>query len=126
MNAATRTQIRCIPATTNEVLLRFFGTLMPTLLLLKQAPRQFWRLWQDGQRTPSVEIADFIQAEVDDAGRVGDTLVFVHRWQNDTFDAVAFARAKVFLTQLTRLIKNAGYDTEPLFDGMPGGKAAQN
>lgn len=114
MNASVHSQIRCIPATTNEALLRLFGTLMPTLLLLKQAPKQFWQLWQAKQETPKVEITDFIQAEVDDLGRVGDTLVFVHRWYTDTFDAVAFARAKVFLTQLTRLVQTAGYKNEPL------------
>lgn len=114
MNASTHTKIRCLPATSNELLLRFFGTLMPTLLLLKQAPKKFWQLWQSRQKTPTMEIADFIQAEVEDLGRVGDTLVFVHRWHQDTFDAVAFARAKVFLTQLTRLVNKAGYNSEPL------------
>jgi hypothetical protein len=107
--------VRCVPATTNETLLRFFGTLMPALLLLKQAPGQLWSLWRTNQLPPEGTISDFIQAEVDDVGSMGNTLVFVHRWQSsDRFDAVAFARAKVFLHQLTRWLQAEGYQATPL------------
>ena len=108
-------EVRCIPATTNETVLRMFGTLMPALLLLKQSPGQAWSLWRAQRETPQAEIDDFIQSEVDDLGRADDTLVFVHQWRSpDQFDAIAFARAKVFLSQLTRLVEAAGYTAEPL------------
>lgn len=121
MTAAADLNIRCIPATTNKTVLRIFGTLMPSLLLLKQAPDQFWSLHRAMGQTPDGDIAEFLQAHTDDVGRVGDTLVFVHRWQSTAFDPVVFARAKVFLAQITRLVQREGYATtafDPLSPGV--------
>lgn len=121
MTTTVHVNIRCIPATTNKTLLRIFGTLMPSLMLLKQAPGQLWSLHRAMLQTPNVGIADFLQSQVDDVGRVGDTLVFVHHWRSTQFDPVVFARAKVFLTQITRMIRRAGYAAtafDPLSPGM--------
>jgi epoxyqueuosine reductase len=109
MTTAVHPNIRCVPATNNKALLRIFGTLMPSLLLLKQAPGTLWSLHQAMLQTPDGDIEEFLLANTDDAGRVGDTLVFVHRWQSTEFDPVMFARAKVFLAQMTRMVKRAGY-----------------
>ncbi len=110
----TRPEIQFIPLSTDEGRIRFFGTLMPTLLLLLRAPRAFFAFQIRRFFTPRRDIAEFIAAEADDAARVGDTLVFVHRWETLTFDPRAFARARLFLTQLTRMIRRAGYHAEPL------------
>lgn len=121
MSTATHPKIRCIPATSNETLLRIFGTVMPLLLLLKQSPRQFLALQQAQRQTPDADVLTFIQTGTDDVGRVGDTLVFVHRWQSVDFDPVVFARAKVFLAQVTRLVTQAGYEAtsfDPLSPGL--------
>jgi epoxyqueuosine reductase len=109
MTTAVHPNIRCVPATNNKVLLRIFGTLMPSLLLLKQAPGTLWSLHQAMLQTPDGDIEECLLANTDDVGRVGDTLVFVHRWQSTEFDPVMFARAKVFLAQMTRMVKRAGY-----------------
>ena len=121
MTTAVHPNIRCIPATPNKTLLRIFGTLMPSLLLLKQAPDQFWSLRRAMSQTPDDEIAEFLQANTDDVGQAGDTLVFVHRWPSTEFDPVVFAKAKVFLAQITRLVQQAGYAAtafDPLSPGI--------
>ncbi|MBK5969312.1 hypothetical protein CCR91_11140 [Thiorhodovibrio winogradskyi] len=87
---------------------------MPAILLLKASP---WRFVADqiaSRRTPSLSVTDFIASGCDDAGQVEDLWVFAHRWASVQFDPLAFARAKVFLNQLTRLVARAGYQAEPL------------
>jgi hypothetical protein len=118
MATTVEPRIRCIPATTNKTLLKIFGTLMPSLLLLKQAPGQFWALQRAMGQTPEGDIAEFVQTHTDDVGQVGNTLVFVHRWQSTDFDPVVFARAKVFLAQMTRMVQQAGYSATP-FENIP-------
>jgi epoxyqueuosine reductase len=120
MATTVEPRIRCIPATTNKTLLKIFGTLMPSLLLLKQAPGQFWALQRAMGQTPEGDIAEFVQTHTDDVGQVGNTLVFVHRWQSTDFDPVVFARAKVFLAQMTRMVQKAGYSATPFDPLSPG------
>jgi hypothetical protein len=97
---ADKPTIHFIPASTNEDRIRFFGTLMPALLLLKQSPLQFLRFQILTRLTPRADVADFIQSETDDVGQAGDVWLFIHRWHTDTFDAITFGLAKTF--QATR------------------------
>jgi epoxyqueuosine reductase len=120
MNTTAQLKIHCIPATRNKTLLRIFGTLMPSLLLLSQAPRQVWPLHKGLGQTPDEDIAQFLRSNTDDVGRIGDTIVFVHRWQSKNFDPVVFARAKVFLAQITRMIQREGYSTQGFNPLSPG------
>ncbi len=110
----TRPEIQFIPLSTDEGKIRFFGTLMPSLLLLKESPRAFLAFQIRQHLTPQQEVADFIATDADDAARLGDTLIFVHRWRSISFDPLAFARARTFLTQLARLVRREGYRAEPL------------
>ncbi len=115
-----RPDIRFIPMSTDADKIRFFGNLMPALLLLRQSPREFLSFQFRRRLTPRREVAEFIQAEADDAARIGDTLVFIHRWHTVKFDSLVFARARIFLEQLTRVVKRAGYSAEPLDPLSPG------
>ncbi len=110
----TRPDIRFIPVSTDEAKIRFFGTLMPALLLLKQAPLRFVQFQIATRWTPRRDIAAFIASEADDAARIGDTLIFVHRWHAVAFDPLTFARAKTFLARVTRMARRAGYTAEPI------------
>jgi len=106
----TRPEIQFIPLSTDDGKIRFFGTLMPALLLLKESPRAFLAFQIRRHLTPRREVTDFIAREgADDAARLGDTLIFVHRWRTLSFDPLAFARARTFLAQLTRLVRREGY-----------------
>jgi ferredoxin len=111
--------IEFVPMSTDERTIRFFGTLMPSLLLIKASPGRFVRHQFEKQSTPRLDVAAFVAAGVDDAARIddtalGNTLVFVHRWRSGEFDPFAFAQAKTFLARLTRLVRRAGYRTEPI------------
>lgn len=114
MTTASRSQIEFVPLSTDEDKIRFFGTLMPALLLLKASPVRFLQAQAARSLTPRTNVADLIASGADDAARVNDEIVFVHRWQSDTFDPFAFARAKTFLARITRLVRRAGYLAEPL------------
>jgi epoxyqueuosine reductase len=113
-NIQARPDIRFIPMSTDEDKIRFFGTLMPALLLLKQSPARFLQFQIALRSTPSRDIASFIAAEVDDAARVDDTIIFVHRWLSTDFDPFTFARAKTFLARVTRMVRRVGYVANPL------------
>ena len=63
--------------------------------------------------TPGQEIGAYLKEGTDDAGRVGDVLVFVHRWRSLKFDPFTFARANTFLVRLTRMIRWQGFAAEP-------------
>jgi epoxyqueuosine reductase QueG len=41
-------------------------------------------------------------------------LIFVHKWDLLTFDPFTFARARTFLSRLTRLLRRDGYSADPL------------
>ena len=110
-----RPDIHFIPMSTDAAKIKFFGTLMPALLLLKASPLRFFRYQVEKGFAPAVGIEEYIQTECDDAGRVGDVLVFVHRWNSITFDPFTFARAKVFLRRAVILIRRRGY-TAQAFD----------
>ena len=116
--------IEFVPMSTNERTIRFFGTLMPSLLLIKASPGQFVRYQVEKRRTPRSDVAAFVDANGRrvriDAARIKDTLVFVHRWHSGEFDPFAFARAKTFLARLTRLVRRAGYQAEPIDPLSPG------
>jgi hypothetical protein len=114
MAETPRPEITFVPMSTDEGKIRFFGTLMPALLLLKAAPGQFLRHQITRQLTPRMKFETLVAQAADDAARVEGTLIFVHRWKSDGFDAVAFARAKTFLAQITRLVEREGYRAEPL------------
>ena len=114
MGEIERPDIAFIPISTDEGKIRFFGTLMPALLLLKGAPGQF--LWHQVAKraTPRTEVASFVGQATDDAAQVDGTTLFVHRWDSDEFDALAFARAKTFLAQITRMVRRECHRAEPL------------
>ena len=114
MNTPTRPEIRFVPISTNERTIRFFGTLMPALLLLRASPRRFLGHQMTRHRTPNTEIPGFIAANVDDAARIDDVMVFVHRWHSEGFDPFVFAHAKGFLSRVTRLVQGEGYRAQPL------------
>ena len=114
MVEAERPEIIFVPLSTDEGKIRFFGTLMPALLLLRAAPGQLLRHQIARRLTPRTEIENLLAEAADDAARMDGTLIFVHRWKSDGFDAVAFARAKTFLAQITRLVEREGYGAEPL------------
>jgi NAD-dependent dihydropyrimidine dehydrogenase PreA subunit len=109
-----RPDIQFLPVSTDPGKIRFFGTLMPALLLLKAAPWHFVRHQVAGRTTPRGDVPAFIVSAADDAARAGDTLVFVHRWQTAGFDPLAFARAKTFLSRATRLVRREGYAAHAL------------
>jgi epoxyqueuosine reductase len=94
--------------------IEFFGTLMPALMLIKASPVRFAVFQINRFITPRQPLDQFIATQCDDAGCLDDTLVFVHRWESITFDPFTFARAKTFLDQLARLLKNAGFRAEPI------------
>jgi epoxyqueuosine reductase len=108
-----RPDIKFIPMSTDAAKIKFFGTLMPALLLLKESPFQFIRYQVMKNYTPRFDVGDYINAESDDAGRVDDVMVFVHRWNSVTFDPFTFARAKTFLNRVTNLVRREGYESEP-------------
>jgi epoxyqueuosine reductase len=108
-----RPDIRFIPMSTDPAKIKFFGTLMPSLLLLKASPLRFIQYQVVKGITPKVDIGDYIQSETDDAGRYEDVVVFVHRWNSIGFDPFTFARAKTFLKRVTNLIRRKGYAAEP-------------
>jgi len=112
--------IEFVPMSTDERTIRFFGTLMPALLLIKASPGQFIRYQVERHSTPRSDVAAFVTTHVDDAARIDDTLVFVHRWHSGEFDPFAFARAKTTLARLTRLVRRAGYQAEPIDPLSPG------
>jgi NAD-dependent dihydropyrimidine dehydrogenase PreA subunit len=109
-----KSEIRFVPVSTDGEKIRFFGTLIPAILLLRASPLRFLRFQFAGWFTPRVGLEAFMATGADDAGRAGDVLVFVHRWGSMEFDPFAFARAKLFLKRMTRLVKRAGYDAVPL------------
>ena len=130
-HAATLTEVRCtsrpvmtssvgrpdiqfVPLSTDVGKIRFFGTLMPALLLLRASPYRFLRLQVAGWTTPRMEVPQFVASLADDAARAGDTPVFVHRWHSAGFDPFAFARAKVFLRRACRLVQREGYQAKSL------------
>ena len=109
--------------------IEFFGTLMPALLLLKAAPLRFLGYQAAGHLRPRGEIADFVAHGCDDAARIGNTLVFVHRWESTTFDPFTFAKAKTFIRQLRRMLTREGYHAiliDPLSPGRNLPRLAQS
>ena len=104
-----RPPITFIPMSTDAERIRFFGTLMPALLLLRASPLRFLQYQIVKRQTPRGDLAGLIEHGVDDVARSGDMLIFIHRWQSLTFDPFAFARAKTFLAQAGRLARRAGY-----------------
>jgi epoxyqueuosine reductase len=113
-NPQPRPEIRFIPMSTDADKIRFFGTLMPALLLLKQSPLRFLQFQVTMRTTPSRDIVAFINSDTDDAARMDDTIIFVHRWSSMDFDPFTFARAKTFLARMTRMVQRAGFSAEPI------------
>jgi epoxyqueuosine reductase len=109
-----RPAIQFIGASTDADKIRFFGTLMPALMLLAKAPGRFAAAQIAGRMRPRCGIEALVAAQADVVSRAGDTLVFIHRWRTPAFDPVVFSDAKVFLAQLARLLRRAGYSAEPL------------
>lgn len=103
-----------VPVSTDERTIRFFGTLMPALLFLKASPGRFVQHQFTRHHTPKTELASFIVANTDDAARIDDKLVFVHRWHSPSFDPFAFAQAKTTLARIVRLARREGYSVEAL------------
>ncbi len=109
-----RTDLTFIPLSNDMEKIRFFGTLMPALLLLKQAPGQFLLHQVKRRLTPRTNVETYIRRNADDFSQIDDLWLFVHRWRKTTFDPITFARTHTFLAQLTRLLHRAGYRAEPL------------
>lgn len=109
-----RPGITFVPLSTDGGKIRFFGTLMPALLLLRASPARFLHAQVAKHSTPRTDVKAFIASAADDAARIDDTVVFVHHWASDGFDPLAFAQAKTFLARVTRLVRRGGYDAEPL------------
>jgi epoxyqueuosine reductase len=107
-------ELQFIPLSNDVGKIRFFGSLMPALLLLKASPLRFFEFQIKRISTPRTKALDFIQSNTDDAGRVGDVIIFIHRWQSREFDPFTFARARTFLAQITRLVQKEGFLAEPL------------
>ena len=129
MPSHPRPTIETIPMSTDARKIEFFGTLMPALLLLKSAPLRFLGYQIAGRLRPRGEIADFVGHGCDDAARIGNTLVFVQRWESTTFDPFTFAKAKTFIRQLRRMLTRAGYRAtliDPLSPGRSLSKLAQS
>jgi len=114
MSKSMKSEIQFVPVSTDGDKIRFFGTLIPAILLLRASPLRFLRFQLAGLHTPRVGMKEFIATGADDVGRAGDVWVFVHRWRSMEFDPFAFARAKLFLKRMTRLVRRAGYDAVPL------------
>ncbi len=114
MSEGNRPKISFVPLSTDEGKIRFFGTLMPALLLLKASPGQLLRHQFARRATPRTEVEAFVLSAADDAAQVDGTTIFVHRWESDGFDASAFARAKTFLAQVARLVRRQGHSADPL------------
>jgi epoxyqueuosine reductase len=114
MKKLSRPDITFIPISTDAGKIEFFGTLMPALMLLKASPLKYLQFQIAGLATPKADIETFITAGTEDATRVGDVLIFVHKWDSLTFDPFTFARARTFLSQLERLLHRAGYQADPL------------
>jgi len=104
-----RRSVETIPMSTDAGKIKFFGTLMPALLLLKASPLRFLGYQFASWLTPCGEISEIIACGADDAAQVGDTLVFIHRWESFDFDPFTFARAKTFIRQLRWALKRQGY-----------------
>lgn len=114
MSTSTRPEIRFVPLSADPERIRFFGTLMPAIMLLKASPWRFFQYQVKRRWIPATAVSKFIASEADDAASIGDLWVFVHRWSTQTFDPFAFARAKCFLQRITRLVERDGYRAEPL------------
>jgi epoxyqueuosine reductase len=109
-----RPAIRFTGGSADAEKIRFFGTLMPALMLLKEAPLEIVANAIQSHLTPSATAPNFVAAHADAVARRGDTLIFLHRWQTGSFDPRVFGRARLFLAQLTRLVRQAGYFAVPL------------
>ena len=114
MANAARPEIAFVPISTDAKKIRFFGTLMPALLLLKASPARFAQAQVAKRLTPKSALEVFVAAGADDVAQVDGVTIFVHRWASDGFDPLAFARAKTFLAQATRLVRREGCEAEPL------------
>ena len=107
-------EIRFTGGSADAEKIRFFGTLMPALMLMKEAPLQIVANAIQSHLTPGTAAPEYVAAHADAVARKGDTLVFLHRWQTGSFDPRVFGRARLFLAQLTRLVRGAGYFAAPL------------
>ena len=114
MASPTRPDITFVPLSTDPERIRFFGTFFPNLLLLLSSPPAFVAHKVRLRTTPHESPDRFVTLRADDCSRVGDTLVFLHKWRTDRFDPGAFARASEFLARLTRLLRRAGRTAAPL------------
>lgn len=109
-----RPEILFVPISTDANKIRFFGTLMPALLLLKASPARFAQAQAVRRFTPRTSLEAFVDSEADDVAQADGVAIFCHRWASDGFDPWAFARAKTFLARVTRLARREGYGAESL------------
>ena len=114
MADAARPEIAFVPISTDANKIRFFGTLMPALLLLKASPARFAQTQVAKRLTPKSDLEAFVASGADDVAQVDGVMISVHRWASDDFDPLAFARAKTFLAQVTSLVRREGFEAEPL------------
>ena len=114
MTNEERPDIRFVPMSTDPDRIRFFGTFFPNLLLLLSSPPAFVAHRVRLHTTPRTGPEALAASRADDAARLGDTLVFLHRWHTSSFDPRAFTRAAEFLAQLTRMIRRTGHRATPL------------
>lgn len=106
--------MRFIPQSTDFGMIRFCGIPMPTLLLRLKSPGKFF--WQLTARriTPHGRAEAFVGSDDVGSSRAGDTVVFLHAGHSTNLDPVAFARARVFLGRVARMVIREGYGAELL------------
>ena len=114
MAGTTRPEITFVPMSTDPERIRFFGTFFPNLLLLLSSPPAFVAHKVRLHTTPRESPDRFVSLRADGCARVGETLVFLHKWRTQRFDPGAFARASEFLARLTSLLHRAGRTAVPL------------
>jgi len=107
-------EIRYIPVSTDPGRMYFFGNLMPAILLMKKSPFQLITSQVAKRYCPDMSAALFINRFADDFAYLDGTYIFLHQWNSLDFDPVVFARAKIFLKRVARLLEKEGYWCAPL------------
>ncbi|MZP28600.1 hypothetical protein GTO91_02555 [Heliobacterium undosum] len=106
----SRRNVRFQGVIKNGAAIEFFGTIIPSLLLFKRDPRAWWQRRQSRRnrnRQPLPLLEDLLKRP-NDAGRAGDTYIFIFKWKGDEFDLDAFHDSHDFLLDLERVLRAQG------------------
>ncbi|MBM7867266.1 hypothetical protein GTO89_12315 [Heliobacterium gestii] len=106
----SRRSIRFRGVIKNGAAIEFFGTMIPSLLLFKRDPHAWWKRWRarQGRNRQPLPSLDRLLNRPDDTGRVGETHIFIFKWQSDVFDLDAFHDSHDFLLDLERVLRAQG------------------